>query len=748
MHTLFALLLLLARISIDGRVVDRDGRPVVGATVTLVEAHQAVTTAADGRFRFTEVPAGTYTLVARRLGYEPAARQLAIDTSIPDVTLTLGDAPFRVEPVTVTATRGATETFLSPMPVSVLTGERVHRDAGISLAGSVALLPGVRDVSTGLQIGKPMVRGLYGSRVLVLHDGSRLEDYSWSDEDGPSIDARLAERVEVIRGPVSVLYGSDALSGVVNVVPEALTFSDGSSFTHAGVEAYAASNNGELGSAARIEGASGSYGWRVSGTGRFAGSYRSPAGEVKNTGFLSANVDAAGAYRSADKELTLRLSHYGGDFRLLEATGPAAPPPAGARDAGPERKLLDDRLQLSGNRLWRTLRLEGKAQFQRHALTEVSDDCTPAPGQTTCTRPLPGKETTAFDLLLNTGTIDLVAVMPTKIGLLNTFGVSGMFQRNDSRGPIFLVPGATAKSGAVFALEQLDLVGGRVRLLGGARAESRSLNADANTQLQLGNDRRSWSDVVGHGGIVVSPIEPLAFIANVGMGWRAPTLLDLYANGPRLAEARYEVGDPGLGTERGLNTDVGVRWSSARVQAQVSGFQNTIDRFIYVQPTSQTISGLQVFRHVAADARLRGAEAVIEANVAGPLALRAQHDFVRGVRRATGAPLPLMPPPRTVAGAELRRHTLGWARRFVIGVEAERVEKQTRLDPEDFATEGYTLINVDTEIERMVSGRAVRIDLDVRNATNRTYRDFLSRYKRFAPNPGINFVLRVGTELW
>ena len=743
---LLAFLFFLSQISISGRVLDARGNGVPGATVTLLEARQAVTTKPDGSFAFPDVPAGTYTLVARRIGYAPVARQLTLDAAIPSVTLTLGDAPLRVEPITVTATRNATETFLAPMSVSTLTGDRVHREAGISLAKSITMLPGVRDVSTGLQIGKPMVRGLYGPRVLVLHDGSRLEDYSWSEEDGPSIDARLAERVEVIRGPASVLYGSDALSGVVNVIPEETPFSaDGSGFTHAMLEAYGASNNIELGSAANLEGATGNFGWRLFGTGRFASSYHTPVGEVDNTGFLSANVDAAGTYRANNHALTMRVSHYGGEFKLLEVNGPAPVP--GAADEGPERKLLDDRVQLTGSHLWDDFRLEGRAQFQRHSLMEVSDDCVPPPGQTTCTPPPPGQESTAFDLLLNTATADVTGHLATGTRGTATVGVSGMWQGNDSRRPIFLVPSATITSSAIYGLEQFD-AGRMLRVLVGGRIEGRTLRADPNAQLQMSGDERVYSAAIGHGGVVLSPTSHLALMANVGMGWRSPTVFDLYANGPHLAEARYEIGDPRLQMEKSRNTDVSLRWNAARLRAEVTGFQNDIDNFIYVQPTTQTVNGLQVFRHVASDAQLRGAEALIEANVTGPLTLRAQHDFVRGENLVTNAPLPLMPAPRTVLGAELRGTSLGWAQRGMLGLEVVHVAKQTRLDPDDFPTDAYTLINVDTEIERALLGRVYRVDFDVRNLGNVEYRDFLSRYKQFAPNPGVNFVLRVGTDLW
>src|SRR3989442_981446 len=141
-------------------------------------------------------------------------------------------------------------------------GGRLRGTRGVSVGRALETLAGVRTLSTGESIGKPMIRGLAGARVLALVNGSRLEDYSWSDEDGPSVDPRLAERIEVIRGPASVLYGSDALGGVVNVIPAELPDANGGpAFTRSGLELSGATNNAELGGALRVEGASGRLGW-------------------------------------------------------------------------------------------------------------------------------------------------------------------------------------------------------------------------------------------------------------------------------------------------------------------------------------------------------------------------------------------------------------------------------------------------------------------------------------------------------
>ena len=726
---------------VTGRIVSRDGVPIGSATVALTELHRAVTTAPDGRFRFDAIPAGHYTLTARRLGYQARASIIDVYATTVDVTIALDAGSVAIEPLTVTALRTPVDVVASPLSTSILTGDDVHPGSGISLAHSVNQLAGVHNVSTGQQVGKPMIRGLFGPRVLILTDGSRLEDYSWSDEDGPSVDARLAQRIEVIRGPASVLYGSDALGGVVNVVPAELPFSPEGLSTHRGaLEAYGGSNNSELGSAGMIEGTNGRYGWRGLATGRFALDMNTPRGKLQNSSFFAVNGEGAFGFNSAHGNTTFRAAHYGGEFHLLEASGPEA----GDSTGGPVRQTLDDRIQVTNNYVVsNALRFETKAQYQRHSLTEVSDDCQPAPGQTTCVKV---KDQRAFGLVLNTGTADVLAHHTLGGALSGTIGVSAMYQNSGTSGPIFLVPGATTTSVGAFSFEQLTF--GAVSLVGGVRSDTRSLTSDASAPLSLAADSRSWSAFTGDVGLVIRPIPEFGIVANLGTGWRAPTLFDLYTNAPNAADARYEIGNRALKSERDHSIDAGVRWASARVRAEATVFRNAIDDYIFTTPTIDSIGGLRVFRHTQANARLTGAELSGSVDVLPELSLRASHDLVNGVARATDAPLPLMPPPRSRIGARLHSSALAWAQRASIGAELEVNQKQNRLDSFDIPANAYSLLNLDLSIERVVRARPTRFDIDVRNATNATYMDFLSRYKRFSYGQGVNVILKVATTGW
>ncbi len=727
--------------TVSGRITDRNARPIAGATVALVDLDRAAITDSTGAFSLGLTPAGRYTVTARRLSFAPAAVTITVRAGEPSVvTLTLHSGAQHIEPVNVTATRAPVDALSSPLPISVLTGDEVDRTGGVSLAHSVAKLAGVRNVGTGEQIGKPMIRGLFGPRILVLADGSRLEDYSWSDEDGPSIDPRMAQRIEVIRGPAGVLYGSDALSGVVNVVPADLPFSsDGTRLRRQALEAYGASNNLELGGAAMLEGAQSKYGWRVMGTGRASQNYQTPNGAVPNSSFWAYNGEGAFGIRGPRDNTVLRAAHYGGEFHLLEATGPDPADP----DGGPVRQVLDDRLQLTNNHLLRGLRLETKAQYQRHALTEVSDDCVPVPPQTTCAKV---KDRKAFGLVLNTGTLDVLLHHAVGEMLSGAVGVSGTLQGSGSSGPIFLVPSASMHAAGLFAFE--ELITGRLTFVGGLRGDTRQLATDAQPEIGHTADSRSWRATSADLGVVLRATNALAFVANYGGGWRAPTLFDLYANGPNVPEARYEVGDASLRTERSHDLDGGIRWQSPRVRAEVNVYRNLVDDFIYTAPTAATQNGLRVYRHAQTDARLIGGEASIEARLSDRLTVRASHDRVEGEDRTAGTPLPLIPPPRTIVGASVGLGRLGSWDRLSVGSEAEVNATQTRLNDNDFPTEGYTLVNLDLSAEHVVRARSVRFDLDIRNALNASHRDYLSRFKEFATAPGVGVILKLSTGAW
>ena len=706
-------ILILPADTVTGHVVDTAGQPIPQAIVEVADLGTRVTTGADGGFRIALAP-GSYTLTVRRTGFGPAVREISVGTGQPALAIVLTPSAFRLEPVTVTATRQPLASQLSPLPTAALAGDELRRAQSVSLAHVVAALPGVNAITTGLQIGKPVIRGFSGPRVLVLENGSRLEDYSWSDEDGPSVETAFVRRVELIRGPASVLYGSDAVGGVINVIPAALPdAAGGPGFLRTGFTLSAASNNIELAPGAQVEGARGNMGWRVAAIGRHAGNLHTPAGELDNTGFGAFNGEAAAGWRwPAGSSLSARVVHYGGEFKLLEANAPPG------ETGGPERKAGDERVQITGQRPWGHWRLEAKAQVQRHSLIEIADDST-------------GKESEQFNLLLQTGSLDLLLHHGG-----TTFGITTVGQHNDASGREPIVPNASTLSGAAFAFQQWSPGSGRWTLLAGLRADARRLSADRNDSLGVvAQDRNSqaWS---GNAGVVFSPASGLSLSLNVGRAWRAPTLFELFANGPHLGEARYERGDSTLKPEASRGVDLGMRWSGRRARFEVAAYHNRMSDYVYITPTATFIDSLRVYQYGQSEAEMLGGEAELEAEVARGLVARGRVEAVRGTNLTSHEPLPLLPPRRATIG-------FSWRDRFSIDVDA--YARPDRPNPLDIPTAGYALVHLGGGSDVRLFGRPMRLDIALRNATNQRYRSFLSRYKEFAFDPGRNLIVRLSS---
>ncbi len=259
------------------------------------------------------------------------------------------------------------------------------------------------------------------------------------------------------------------------------------------------------------------------------------------------------------------------------------------------------------------------------------------------------------------------------------------------------------------------------------------------------DDKRDWTAFSGDAGVVFRPMKNLALSMNAGLAWRAPTLFELYANGPQIAEARYLRGRADLKAEHAFDLDAGIRYGSPGLRAELSVYRNRIDDYVALSPTSQMIDALRVWEYGRTDAILRGMEAGLSGPIGGPFRLSGRVDLVRGEESVSGDPLPLIPPVRGVFGAEAAWRKLSWAERFRLGVEFETVGEKHCLAADEIPTAGYVLVGFSAEVDRVFLEREWDISLRVRNAANKRYRDFLSRYKEFADNPGRDVTVRVGT---
>jgi iron complex outermembrane receptor protein len=259
---------------------------------------------------------------------------------------------------------------------------------------------------------------------------------------------------------------------------------------------------------------------------------------------------------------------------------------------------------------------------------------------------------------------------------------------------------------------------------------------------------RTYNSVTGNVGLLYRVAEPVALVLNVGRGYRAPTAFDLFSNGVHEGTVRFERGDSTLRNETSVNTDLSARFQTNDFTAEVGAFANYINDFIFPNPTAEVdpASGFQIFQTSQGDARLTGFEAAAQYHATRWLHLRGTADYTHGQNTTTDTPLPFIPPFRATYSARLEGGEGGWLRHSYFSIGGESNAKQTRVDAEDFAPAGYTLMNLAAGFALPAGERQVAFDFQLRNAFDKEYASFLSRYKTYALDPGRNFVVQVSTE--
>lgn len=722
---LFSFLFLLSQSALaqqlSGTVFDENGEPLPGAEVYIPALHRGTSTNTEGHFALNKLPEGVYTVQFSFLGYKTETRQLNFYTVQEPILVTLKPSSLNLPGITVTSSPQPSDVLSTSQSVVSLNEAQLQQNRGGALMESLEDVPGLDTYTTGNGIAKPVIRGLSSQRVLVLVDGVRQEGQQWGDEHSPEIDPYNVERIEVVKGPGSVLYGSDALGGVVNVIKPDLPTANSAPLAAGNLNLNGYTNNNLLGGALSVYGASGSIGYRGEFTRRSSGNIETARGTLRNTAIDETNGSLLLGTKQNWGEFTLDYSRV--DQRLEIFEDPAEEP-----DATPYQSVVHDRLQSDLDLHFSGFRLESQIAYQNNDRKEF-------------------EETDAVDpelnLVLKTGTVDLKLHHKPIGNLFGTIGISGMAQRNETLAEEKLIPEFVLYNFGTFVYEELKI--NQFNLSAGLRFDTRTLNVGATPELNVEAQQRTYNAFSGNIGAVWRITEPFAFAVNAGRAWRAPTAFELFVDGVHEGTARFETGDSNLSPESSYNIDASLRYVSSAFQTELSVYNNEINDYIFPNPTNEfdPESGFRKFQYEKANARIYGLEYSLQAHARDWLILSGGYSIVRGNNKKIDDPLPLMPADKLTLGARLTTPEMGTLLNPFLSVETQIIAKQDRVANFETQTGGYTLIDASLGSEFRIGSRKMNVILQAENIFDEGYRSHLSRYKDFALNPGRNIKLKI-----
>lgn len=721
-------------------------------TVTLAPLGRTIETDANGEYVFESVPAGTYSLLAHMHALTDQRKTAAVadgQTVIVDFQLSL--QPVR-EAVTVTASGRAESVFEAFQTVTSRESyELTARAAAPALGEALENEAGIAKRSQGPGNSRPVIRGFDGDRVLILQDGIRTGTLSaQSGDHAEPVDPGAIERIEVIRGPATLLYGSNAVGGVVNVITGHHILHQ---HPHEGMRgsftALGGSNNGMGGGTVNFE-----YGknrWLLHGGGGVlaAGNYRTRLGKVQNSAsemsHATIGVGRYGKKFSFNFNYGKQVGQYGIPF------DPDAEEHEHEHDDGHEAHAAQNaRLARRAlNRVSILKPMDGDDghdhdEDEHHHHGRVRLDWHRHNYRFHSTVKELGGFLDQFRLSLNFSDWNHreIELDEGEIGteffnkqfvyrgefqqkrrgpLSGQFGFWGLSRDFKAVGAEALAPPANQNALALFTLQEVDLE--RVRLQLGARLEHNRFNA-------AGLPDRSFTGASASAGLYVPTWRNGAAVVNYVHSFRAPGLEELYNNGPHPGNGIFEIGDPDLRRERGNGLEFSIRHLARRLRLETNLFRYHFSDFIFFNPTGEFDDGLPVAEYKQGNSRFLGADARLDAGMTDNLWLTLGFDAVDAHLTQSRTPLPRIPPVRGRAGFDFRFKGVS------IRPEAVIANKQWQLAPNETLTAGYAVFNLTASYTYTQVDRLHTFSVNSFNLGDRLYRNHLNFLKSFAPEIG------------
>lgn len=726
---------------LSGRIVTATGNPAAGAQVTLLELRRRAKAGDDGSFRFENVPPGAYLLevTSPRAGY--ALRRVeVVAAGQPPLEIAL-DVAVHEERVTVTGSEIRTVSE-SAQPVTVLEDRELLEKKQFSLGETLSQEPGVNSTYFGPGASRPIIRGLGGDRIRVLEAGIGTGDASSTSPDhAVSTDPITAESIEIIRGPSTLLYGSSAIGGVVNVLDERIPTYLPDALVTGVLELRGGTVADELGGAASVTGRLGPIAWHIDGLKRESKDYEIPgraeAHHEEEGGEEEEEEEPVGILPNSATESdggTFGLSWIG-DGAFLGASATRFDSLYGIPGHGHEEEalgaltLLQEEEAVRIDLKQRRFDVKGGVSRPFGFLRGLNVRFGSADYEHV---ELEGGEVgTRF---LNDSWEARLEAPHKRVGnLQGSLGLQFFNRQFEAIGAEAFVPPTETDTWAVFAFEEVDF--GAVRLQFGGRYENQDVTARL---IGIPEDPpitdRSFDGFSGSVGVVWLPATDYSLGFSVARSVKAPNAEELFSNGPHLATNAFEIGDPTLDEEQSLGADLSFRKLQGVVTFQVSLFVNRFDDFIFEEFTDEEADGLTIVRYVQRDAEFLGGEAHLDIGLLHTephhLGLELFGDYVRAELRDTGDPLPRIPPMRYGAGLRY----LG--PRFSGRLEVRHVAEQDRVAEFEEPTEGYSMLNASIGYRFFIGNVVNDILLRGTNLTDEEARNHVSFLKEVAPLPG------------
>ena len=718
-----------AQNSISGIVTDTKNQPLKGVSVYAPEIHKGTTTDENGNYNFNAIPNGNIKLSFVFVGYSTQFKTVDFQQKENKLNIILEETVFQMDEVIVSTAFNKLQSQ-NVMKVEHESMKSLQQKGTSSLIEGLATIAGVAQVSTGTSIGKPVIRGLSGNRVLVYSQGVRMENQQFGDEHGLGLNDAGIESVEVIKGPASLLYGSDALGGVLYFNPE--KFADTNTFK-ANFSQKLFSNT--LGSNSSLGLKTSTENWKFLARGSYNthSDYTIPDGNrVTNTRYNETDFKTGVGYSNAKFSSVLRYNYNKLDLGIPE--NGIAEQNTSKNTAFPRQGVFNHLLSLNSVFYLKNSKLDVDLGYINNDRSEF-----------------PETNIAGLHMKLKTFNYDAKYHLPSFGKFESILGVQGMHQTNANSGTEFLIPDATTNDFGAFGTLNYEWKSNIIQA--GLRFDNRKITTQA--QGIAGEEGsfqaidKSFDSFNASLGYKTNLKEDLTLRLNLASGFRSPNLAELTSNGVHEGTNRYEIGNSDLKTEQNVQTDLNLEYKNSHFEFFLNGFYNHVNNYIYTSPAGTVIANNAVFDYIQNNAKLYGGEIGLHfhPHPLDWLHFDSSFETVTG-QKQNGDYLPLIPANNWNNTIRTEFKIKKWMSDGFASLNVSNTFNQNNVSGFETKSNGYTLVNLGIGGKITIRKTVFEVNLNGNNLFNKTYIAHLSRLKTDGiPNIGRNFVLGVNFNI-
>jgi iron complex outermembrane recepter protein len=718
-----------AQQKISGIIKNIESKPIHNVIINIPEIHIETVSDINGNYSLNNLPKGNFKIVFSLKGYTTKTESITITDIESILNVTLGESMVHMDEVIVSTAFNKLQSQ-NVMKVEHYNLKALQQKGVTTLIDGLATIPGVSQVSTGTSIGKPVIRGLSGNRVLIYTQGVRLENQQFGEEHGLGMSDAGVESVEVIKGPASLLYGSDALGGVLYFNPEKF------------VKTNTAQSNFSQRLFLNTLGSSSSLGYKTSlenwkyiarATHNTHSDYKIPNGDrVTNTRYNETDIKTGVGFSNSAFSSVFRYNYNKLDIGIPE--NGITEQSNSKKTEFPSQGIDNHILSLNNIFYFEKSKLDLNLGYIFNDRKEYEEN-----------------NIADLHMKLKTFNIDLKYHLPKIVGMESIFGIQGMNQSNANFGDKLLIPNAKTNDIGFFGTVNREWKTNSIQA--GIRFDNRNIKTEthgiSDQEGYFEGINKNFNSLNSSIGMKTGFTDNFTMRLNFASGFRAPNLAELTSNGVHEGSNRYEIGNQNLKNEKNIQTDINFEYKSTHFELFINGFYNQVNNYIFLAPNGDIIDDNNVYQYSQENANLFGGETGIHfhPHPLDWLHYTSSFENVTG-KKQNGDYLPLIPSNKWNNNFRIEFKENAILKETFATLNIESYFSQNNIGNFETKTSGYTLLNLGFGGNITIRNSIFNLNLNANNLLNKKYISHLSRLKSDnIQNIGRNIILGISFNI-